>query len=74
MAAHLTAEQRQLAPRLKVRGLSLREIGPQREPTCRCTPPRTWLAAPAASTTGPGKTLGYLTPSERLAELLAHTS
>jgi hypothetical protein len=29
MAAHLTAEQRQLALRLKVRGLSLREIGPQ---------------------------------------------
>jgi hypothetical protein len=29
MTAHLTAEQRQLAPRLKARGLSLREIGPQ---------------------------------------------
>jgi len=29
MAARLTAEQRQLALRLKVRGLSLREIGPQ---------------------------------------------
>jgi hypothetical protein len=29
MAAHLTAEQRQLALRLKVRGLSLREIGPR---------------------------------------------
>jgi transposase, IS30 family len=29
MAAHLTAEQRQLALRLKARGLSLREIGPQ---------------------------------------------
>ncbi len=29
MAAHLTAQQRQLALRLKARGLSLREIGPQ---------------------------------------------
>ncbi len=29
MRAHLTAEQRQLAFRLKARGLSLREIGPQ---------------------------------------------
>ena len=29
MTAHLTAEQRQLALRLKARGLSLREIGPQ---------------------------------------------
>jgi hypothetical protein len=29
MAAHLTAEQRQLALRLKARGLSLREIGPR---------------------------------------------
>src|SRR4029450_9966179 len=29
MAVHLTAEQRQLALRLKARGLSLREIGPQ---------------------------------------------
>src|SRR5206468_8318714 len=29
MAAHLTAEQRQLALRLKARGLSLREIGAQ---------------------------------------------
>jgi IS30 family transposase len=29
MRAHLTAEQRQLALRLKARGLSLREIGPQ---------------------------------------------
>ena len=29
MGAHLTVEQRQLALRLKARGLSLREIGPQ---------------------------------------------
>ena len=29
MPVHLTAEQRQLALRLKARGLSLREIGPQ---------------------------------------------
>jgi hypothetical protein len=29
MAAHLTAEQRQLALRLQVRGLLLREIGPR---------------------------------------------
>ena len=29
MRAHLTVEQRQLALRLKARGLSLREIGPQ---------------------------------------------
>ncbi len=29
MRPHLTAEQRQLALRLKARGLSLREIGPQ---------------------------------------------
>src|SRR5689334_20343412 len=29
MRAHLTAEQRQLALRLRARGLSLREIGPQ---------------------------------------------
>jgi len=29
MAVHLTAEQRQLALRLKARGLSLREIGPR---------------------------------------------
>ena len=29
MTAHLRAEQRQLALRLKARGLSLREIGPQ---------------------------------------------
>ena len=29
MTAHLTAEQRRLALRLKARGLSLREIGPQ---------------------------------------------
>lgn len=29
MRAHLTAEQRQLALRLKARGLSPREIGPQ---------------------------------------------
>jgi Helix-turn-helix domain len=29
MPAHLTVEQRQLALRLKARGLSLREIGPQ---------------------------------------------
>jgi Helix-turn-helix domain len=29
VTAHLTAEQRQLALRLKARGLSLREIGPQ---------------------------------------------
>jgi Helix-turn-helix domain len=29
MRPHLTVEQRQLAPRLKARGLSLREIGPQ---------------------------------------------
>jgi len=29
MRPHLTVEQRQLALRLKARGLSLREIGPQ---------------------------------------------
>jgi len=29
MRPHLTVEQRQLAPRLKAKGLSLREIGPQ---------------------------------------------
>ncbi len=29
MVSHLTVEQRQLAPRLKARGLSLRQIGPQ---------------------------------------------
>lgn len=29
MRAHLTSEQRQLALRLKARGLSWREIGPQ---------------------------------------------
>ena len=29
MRAHLTVEQRQLALRLRARGLSLREIGPQ---------------------------------------------
>ena len=29
MQPHLTVEQRQLALRLKARGLSLREIGPQ---------------------------------------------
>ena len=29
MRTHLTVEQRQLALRLKARGLSLREIGPQ---------------------------------------------
>jgi hypothetical protein len=29
MGPHLTVEQRQLALRLKARGLSLREIGPQ---------------------------------------------
>ena len=29
MPPHLTVEQRQLALRLKARGLSLREIGPQ---------------------------------------------
>jgi hypothetical protein len=29
MRVHLTVEQRQLALRLKARGLSLREIGPQ---------------------------------------------
>ena len=29
MRAHLTVEQRQLALRLKARGLSLRETGPQ---------------------------------------------
>ena len=29
MVSHLTVEQRQLALRLKARGLSLREIGPQ---------------------------------------------
>jgi IS30 family transposase len=29
MRAHLTVEQRQLALRLKAKGLSLREIGPQ---------------------------------------------
>jgi IS30 family transposase len=29
MPVHLTAQQRQLALRLKARGLSLREIGPQ---------------------------------------------
>ena len=29
MVSHLTVEQRQLALRLKARGLSLRQIGPQ---------------------------------------------
>jgi hypothetical protein len=29
MVTHLTAEQRQLALRLRARGLSLRQIGPQ---------------------------------------------
>jgi hypothetical protein len=70
MAAHLTAEQRQLALRLKVRGLSLREIGPQvgcshqggvlypdRRPARGRRPPRCrgrWPPLAAEPSTGPG--------------------
>jgi IS30 family transposase len=32
----------------------LRQYLPK-EPTCRCTPPLTWLASPVASTTGPAR-------------------
>jgi len=110
MRPHLTAEQRQLALRLKARGLSLREIGPQvgcshqgvalvvrqapRRPVRhegRVPGPgrltladreeitlglhATDLARIAASLNNrPRKTLGFMTPSEKLTELLAHTA
>ena len=44
MAAHLTVEQRQLALRLKARGLSLRQIGRQ----VGCTGQEVWLLARGA--------------------------
>jgi IS30 family transposase len=62
MRAHLTAEQRQLALRLKARGLSLREIGPQvgcshqgvalvvRQPSRRPVHPDGWVPGPGRLT------------------------
>jgi transposase, IS30 family len=44
MAAHLTMEQRQLALRLRARGLSLRQIGRQ----VGCTGQQVWLLARGA--------------------------
>lgn len=41
-------------------------------PTCQCTPLPISPASPPASTAA-RKTLGYMTSSEKLAELLAHT-
>ena len=42
---------------------------------CMCGPACVGLARIAASLNGrPRKTLGYMTPSEKLAELLAHTT
>ncbi|WP_433189744.1 helix-turn-helix domain-containing protein [Actinoallomurus sp. CA-150999] len=59
MRPHLTMEQRQLALRLKARGLSLREIGPQVGCShqgvaliVRCFPaagPSRWLGARAGA-------------------------
>ena len=42
-------------------------------PTCRSTPPRTSPASPRSLNNRPRKTLGFMKPSEKLAELLAHT-
>ena len=44
-----------------------------REPTCPCSPDETSTGSPRSLNNRPRKTLGYMKPSERLAELLAHT-